>query len=101
MKLLYEYEHVIHVDAKTELKKYTIRQALLDAMQTRRYAKFYAGKYYIGVTFNRDHTVQFSTNYTFDFNFNKELRRLETKKFTLNTTTYFVWYWINKFRKIQ
>ena len=99
MKLLYEYEHVIHVDAKTELKKYTIQQALLDAYRTKRYAKFYAGKYYISVIFNRDYTVQFSSNYTFDANFSRELRRLEAKPYRLNTTTYFIWYWINKFRK--
>lgn len=101
IRLLYEYEHVIHVDKNTELKKYTIQQALLDAFRTRRYAKFYTGKYYISVTFNRDYTIQLSSNYTYDAHFNRELRRLESKKYTLNTTTYFIWYWINKLRKIQ
>jgi len=100
MKLLFEYEQLIHVDAKTELQKYQIRYALLDAQKTRRYAKFYTGKYYISVTYNRDSTVQLSSNYRTDMKFNKELRRMEENKYTLNTLTYFIWYWMNKLRKM-
>lgn len=99
MKLLYEYEQLIHVDKDTELKQYQIKYALLDAQKTRRYAKFYTGKYYISVAFNRDHTIQISSNYRNDLKFNRELRIMEEKKYTLNTLSYFIWYWMNKFRK--
>lgn len=98
---LNEYEHQIHVDANTELKKYTIQYALLDAQRTRRYAKFITGRYYISVTFNRDQTVQLSSNYRSDMRFNKELMRLEDVKYTLNVLTRFIWYWMNKLRKIK
>jgi hypothetical protein len=98
---LYEYEHQIHVDANTELKKYTIQYALLDAQKTRRYAKFITGRYYISVTFNRDATIQLSSNYRTNMTFNKELSRMENVKYTLNTLTYFIWYWMNKLRKIK
>lgn len=100
MKLLYEYEQLIHVDKNTELKQYQIKYALYDAQKTRRYAKFYTGKYYISVSFNRDNTVQFSSNYRTDTNFNRELQRLENKKFSLNIVSYFIWYWMNKLRKM-
>jgi len=97
---LVEFEHVLHVDADRELKKDIIRQCLYDAQRTQRYAKFYAGRWYISVAFNRDYTIQLSSNYTFDANFSRELRRMEAKKYTLYTMTYFIWYWINKFRKL-
>lgn len=100
MKLLYEYEQLIHVDKDTELKQYQIKYALYDAQKTRRYAKFYTGKYYISVSFNRDNTVQFSSNYRTDMKFNRELQRLENKKFSLNIVSYFIWYWMNKLRKM-
>lgn len=100
MKLLYEYEQIIHVDNKTELKMYTIQHALLDVQRTRRYAKFYTGKYYISVTFNRDHTILISSNYRTDMKFNRELKRLEAEKFTLYKMSYFIWYWMNKLRKM-
>ena len=100
MKLLYEYEQLIHVDKNTELQKYQIRYALYDAQKTRRYAKFYTGRYYISVAFNRDNTIQFSSNYRNDIKFNRELRRLENKKYLLNEVTFFIWYWMNKFRKM-
>jgi hypothetical protein len=100
MKLLYEYEQLIHVDKNTELKQYQIKYALYDAQKTRRYAKFYTGRYYISVAFNRDYTIQLSSNYRVDMRFNKELQRLENKKFSLNTTSYFIWYWMNKLRKL-
>ncbi|MBO7212343.1 MAG: hypothetical protein J6V44_15255 [Methanobrevibacter sp.] len=100
MKLLYEYEQLIHVDKNTELKQYQIKYALYDAQKTRRYAKFYTGKYYISVSFNRDNTVQFSSNYRTDMKFNRELQRLENKKFSLNIVSYFIWYWMNKLRKM-
>lgn len=98
---LQEYEHQIYVDRGTELKKYTIQYALLDAQKTRRYAKFICGRYYIGVTFNRDSTIQLSTNYRNNLTFNRELDRLEHVKYTLNMLTQFLWYWLNKFRKLQ
>ena len=98
---LYEYEHQIYVDKNTELKKYTIQHALLDAQKTRRYAKFICGKYYIAVTFNRDSTIQLSSNYRYDLSFNREINRLENVKYTLNMLTVFLYHWINKFRKYQ
>ena len=98
---LVEYEHQIYVDNKTELKKCTIQHALLDAQKTRRYAKFITGKYYISVTFNRDYTVQISSNYRSDIKFNREIMRMESIKYTLNVLTQFIWYWMNKLRKIQ
>ena len=100
MKLLKEYEQIIHVDRSRELKKYTIQQALLDAQRTRRYAKFYVGKYYIAVAFNRDATVQISSNYRSDMKFNRDLQRLEDQRYTLYTTTHIIWYWLNKLRKM-
>ena len=51
---LLEYEQIIHVDKDTELKQTTIKYALYNAQYTRRYAKFYTGKYYISINFNRD-----------------------------------------------
>lgn len=98
--ILLEYEQLIHVDAKTELKMGTIQYALLDAQRTRRYAKFYSGRYYITVTFNRDYTIQFSSNYRSDMRFNRELHRLEQEKFTIYKVSYFIWYWMNKLRKL-
>lgn len=97
---LYEYEQLIHVDSKSELKKYQIQYALLDAQRTRRYAKFYTGKYYISVAFNRDNTIQISSNYRYDGKFNNELRRLEQVRYTLNVMTQFIYYWMNKLRKV-
>ena len=98
--ILNEYEQLIHVDSKTELKKYTIQYALLDAQRTRRYAKFYTGKYYISVAFNRDNTIQISSNYRYDMQFNRQLKRLEEVRYTLNVMTQFIWYWMNKLRKV-
>jgi hypothetical protein len=98
---LYEYEHQIHVDAHTELKKFTIQHALLDAQKTRRYAKFITGKYYISVIFNRDYTIQISSNYRSDMKFNKDISRIENVKYTLNVLTQFIWYWMNKLRKMS
>lgn len=100
MVRLLEYEQLIHVDAKTELKKATIQYALYNAQYTRRYAKFYTGKYYITVSFNRDSTIQLSSNYRVDMKFNRDLQRLEDQKYTLYKTTYFIWYWMNKLRKL-
>jgi hypothetical protein len=100
MVRLLEYEQLIHVDAKTELKKATIQYALYNAQYTRRYAKFYTGKYYITVSFNRDNTIQLSSNYRVDMKFNRDLQRLEDQKYTLYKTTYFIWYWMNKLRKL-
>jgi hypothetical protein len=100
IKLL-EYEHQIHVDAKTELKKYTVQHALLDAQITRRYAKFICGRYYISVIFNRDGTIHISSNYRYNMVFNKELEYMEQRKYTLNTTTDFIWRWMNKIRKLR
>ena len=101
MVKLLEFEHQIYVDRDTELKKYVIQHALLDAQMTRRYAKFITGRYYIVVTFNRDSTVQISSNYRSNNIFNRELTRMEAIKFTLNTMTKFIHYWMNKLRKIQ
>lgn len=101
MIYLTEFEHQIHVDAETELKKYTIQYALLDAQKTCRYAKFITGRYYISVTFNRDHTIQLSSNYRTDAKFLRELTRLENVKYTLNTLTVFIHYWMNKLRKFK
>lgn len=98
---LYEYEHQIYVDSKTELKTFVIQHALLDAQKTRRYAKFIIGRYYISVTFNRDYTVQISSNYRSDMRFNREIVRLENVKYTLNVLTRFIYYWSNKLRKIS
>lgn len=100
MILLKEFEQIIHVKRDAELKEYQIRYALLDAQRTARYAKFYCGRYYITITFNRDHTIQFSSNYRGDTRFDRELGRLESYKFTINTTAHFIWYWMNKFRKM-
>lgn len=100
MKLLYEKEQLIHVDSKTELKKYQIKYALLDARLTKRYAKFYTGKYYISIAFNRDFTVQFSSNYRVDGQFNRQLQRMEDRKFMINEVTDFIFYWMNKLRKL-
>lgn len=100
MVRLLEYEQLIHVDSKTELKKSTIQYALYNAQYTRRYAKFYTGKYYITVSFNRDNTIQLSSNYRVDMKFNRDLQRLENQKYTLYKTTYFIWYWMNKLRKL-
>ena len=97
---LYEYEQIIHIDANTELKQNTIKYALYDAQRTRRYAKFYCGRYYISVSFNRDYTVQLSSNYRSDMRFNKEIDRMENKKYAINTMSYFIWYWTNKLRKM-
>ena len=100
MKLLREFEQRIKVDKNDELNKHQIEFALLDAMKTRRYAKFYTDKYYITVTFNRDYTIQISSNYRTDMRFNRDMKRLEEKKYTLHTTSQFIWYWMNKFRKM-
>lgn len=100
MKLLFEYEQLIHVDRETELKKATIQYALYNAQYTRRYAKFYTGRYYISVGFNRDGTIQLSSNYRSDYKFNRDLSRMEVQKYTLNAMTYFIWYWMNKLRKL-
>ena len=98
---LYEYEHQIYVDKDKELKKSTIQYVLLDAQKTRRYAKFICGRYYISVTFNRDYTIQIASNYRYNLIFNKELGRIEAIKYTLNSLTVFLYYWLNKLRKIQ
>ena len=100
MILLCEYEQLIHVDKNKELTKYIIQQAMLDAQRTRRYAKFYTGKYYITVCFNRDSTVQLSSNYRSDMKFNRDLQRLENQKYTLYTVSHFIHYWMNKLRKM-
>ena len=98
---LLEFDQQIHVSSDTELKRATIDYAILKAFNKRRYAKFYTNKYYISVCFNRDYTIQISSNYTYDNTFNRELRRIEAKKFSLNIMSYFIWYWMNKFRKMK
>lgn len=100
MILLQEFEKIIHVDRNTELKKSTIVYALMEAFRTKRYAKFYAGKYYISVAFNRDFTVQISSNYDKDRTFLRELRRQENRKFSPNVMAFFIHYWMNKIRKL-
>jgi hypothetical protein len=100
MFLLTEYEQIIHVPSDRELKEYTIQQALLNAQRTRRYAKFYTNKYYISVAFNRDSTVQMSSNYRSDMKFNRDLQRLENQRYTLYTVSHFLTYWLNKLRKM-
>lgn len=98
--LLKEWEQHIHVDSSTELKQQTIKYALYEAYKHRRYAKFYSNRYYINVAFNYDGTVQFSSNYFADTKFRRELNKLEGYKYSLNSTTYFIWYWMNKIRKL-
>ena len=78
----------------------TIKYALLDARLSKRYAKFYTGKYYISIAFNRDFTVQFSSNYRVDGKFNRDLQRMEDRKFMINEVTDFIYFWMNKFRKM-
>ena len=97
---LLEFEKLIHVDSRTELKKATIQYALMEAFRTRRYAKFYTNRYYISVAFNRDYTIQLSSNYDKDRMFLRELRRLENKKWSLSIMTVFIHYWMNKLRKL-
>lgn len=100
MIVLQEKEQLIHIDANTELKKYQIKYALLDARLSKRYAKFYTGKYYISIAFNRDFTVQFSSNYRVDGKFNRDLQRMEDRKFMINEVTDFIYFWMNKLRKL-
>ena len=97
---LLEYEQIVHVDKDTELTKSAIRNALYDAQRHRRYAKFYCGKYYISIAFNRDETVQFSSNYRVDTKFRRELDKIEGYKYRLNAVTNFIHYWMNKFRRL-
>ena len=98
--VLREWEHTIHVDRNSELKIATIQYALHDAQRTSRYAKFICGKYYICVTFNRDYTIQISSNYRYNMRFNKEILRIESYKYRINQTAEFIQYWMNKFRKL-
>ena len=97
---LYEFEKLIHVSSDKELSKQTIVWALMEAFRTKRYAKFYTNKYYIHVSFNRDFTVQISSNYDKDRTFLRELRRMENKKFSPNMMAFFIHYWMNKLRKL-
>ena len=96
--IILEYEHVIHVDKNKELSKATIQWALLDAQKTKRYAKFYCGKYYISVCFNRDQTIQFSSNFVENRKFITQLRNMENRKYKLNNVTFFLWHWLNRLR---
>lgn len=98
MIYLSEAEKVIHVDKDRELLKQTITYALLEAYRTRAYVKFYVGKFYISVTFNRDYTVQIATNYHEDRYFSKEMRVMESRPYHVNDMSYFLWYWLNKLR---
>ena len=99
IKILYESTYLIRVNKDQELLRTVISQALNRARDSRKYAKFYSNKYYIIVTFQRDGTVLISSNYRTDLMFNKRLKELEQYKFGLYTTTYFIWYWMNKIRK--
>lgn len=98
---LFEAEKVFYVNKDKELLKQTIIYALLEAYRTRAYVKFYVGRYYISVTFNRDYTVQISTNYHEDRYFSREIRKLETRPYRVNDMAYFLHYWLNKFRHLK
>ena len=98
---LLEFEQIIHVPSDKELTRQQIIYALMEAFRTRRYAKFYTNKYYIHVAFNRDYTIQISSNYDKDRVFLRELRRMENRKFTPNMMAMFIGYWMNKFRKMK
>lgn len=97
--LINESTQLIHVDSTHELTKSVISYALNSARSSRRYAKFYSNKYYINVTFQRDGTILIASNYKSDFVFNKKLKEIESYKYGLYTTTYFIWYWMNIIRK--
>ena len=101
MIYLSEAEKVIHVNKDMELLKQSIVYTLLEAYRTRAYVKYYVGRYYIAVTFNRDYTVQVSTNYHEDRQFSRELRKLEARPYRVNDMAYFLHYWLNKFRKLR
>lgn len=97
--ILQEREQIIHVDKSHELQKYTIKYALLTAQNRYTYAKFYCGKYYISVMYNQDRTVQISSNYRNNYKFEKEINKLENMKYNIGNVVYFIWLWMNKFRK--
>lgn len=99
IKILCESTYLIRVNKDQELLRTAISQALNRARNSMKYVKFYSNKYYIIVTFQRDGTVLISSNYRTDLMFNKRLKELEQYKFGLYTTTYFIWYWMNKIRK--
>ena len=99
--ILEEGTQLIHVSADTELTKSVINFALVSARTSRRYAKFYSNKYYIEVTFQRDNSIRIASNYRYNYQFDRELTKLENRPFKLVDTINFIWLWMNRIRKIK
>lgn len=93
-------QYLIRVSSNTELTRHVINYTLQSARALRRYAKFYSNKYYIEVTFQRDNTVRISTNYRYNYYFNRQLTELEKHPFKLSEYINFIWLWMNRIRKL-
>ena len=93
-------QYLIRVSSNTELTRHVINYTLQSARALRRYAKFYSNKYYIEVTFQRDSTVRISTNYRYNYYFNRQLSELEKHPFKLSEYINFIWLWMNRIRKL-
>lgn len=98
--LLTEGTQLIHVSADTELKKDVINFALMSARISLRYAKFYSNKYYIEVTFQRDHTVRIASNYRTNPMFNRQINQIDNRPYKQLETVNFIWLWMNRIRKL-
>lgn len=90
---------IIHVDRTQELGKTSIRYALMSAQATCHYAKFYSGRYFITVLYNRDGTVNISTNFRHNTLFDNQLYWLTRNAYQLSTYVDFVYRWMNYIRK--
>lgn len=98
--ILNEEVQRIKCNKDKEVTNKVITNALLKARWRYHYARFYTNKYYIEVSFRNDGTVQISSNYRCNMVFNKAIKQLENKKYTIGNVTYFIWLWINRIRKL-
>lgn len=94
-----EATSVIRIKSDQELTKTQIRYALMSAQATCHYAKFYTDRYFITVLYNRDGTVNISTNYRFNTLFDNQLYWLTRNGYQLALYVDFIYRWINYIRK--
>lgn len=98
IKIINESVQLIHIDSSTTLTPQSIQYALMRAMSNKMYAKFYTDKYYITVNFNRDNTINVSSNITLP-QFVSSLWKMSQLGWTFERVKTFIYTWMQLNRK--
>ena len=89
----------IDVNKIHNLTKQSVMNYMFIARRTREYVKFYLGNSYIMVEFHRDGSVNMVSNIRFESAFQRELYRLDSIGFNISSWSYFIAYWMNRFKQ--